>query len=146
MGREEEGLSSNRPELVALWECLQAHQDHENLLYLTDSETTLQAINKWIGGGAKLSLAKTADEDILRVIVIKLQKRVKAKAATLLIKVKAHRGCRLNEEPDIRAEMGRKKEEQEKTWSDSTNTSVMSSTYVKLSQQPTWVLTTNAGA
>jgi ribonuclease HI len=146
VGREEEGLSSNRPELVALWECLQAHQDHENLLYLTDSETTLQAINKWIGGGAKLSLAKTADEDILRVIVIKLQKRVKAKAATLLIKVKAHRGCRLNEEPDIRAEMGRKKEEQEKTWSDSTNTSVMSSTYVKLSQQPTWVLTTNAGA
>jgi hypothetical protein len=25
---------------------------------LTDSEATLQAINKWIGGGAKLSLAR----------------------------------------------------------------------------------------
>jgi hypothetical protein len=59
VGREEEGMSSNRPELVDLRECLEAHPDNENLLYLTDSEATLQAINKWIGGGAKLSLAKT---------------------------------------------------------------------------------------
>jgi hypothetical protein len=68
VGREEEGLSSNHPELVALRECLETHPDHENLLYLTDSEATLQDINKWIGGGDKLSLVKTADEDILRVI------------------------------------------------------------------------------
>jgi ribonuclease HI len=66
VGREEEGMSSNRPELVALRECLEAHPDNENLLYLTDSEDTLQAINKWIGGGAKLSLTKTADTDVLR--------------------------------------------------------------------------------
>ena len=66
VGREEEGLSSNRPELVALRECLEAHQDHENLLYLTDSEATLQAINKWIGGGAKLNLARTPDADVLK--------------------------------------------------------------------------------
>ena len=59
-------MSSNRPELVALRECLETHPDKENLLYLTDSETTLQAINKWIGGGDKLSLAKTADADVLR--------------------------------------------------------------------------------
>ena len=84
-------MSSNRPELVALQECLEAHPDNENLLYFTDSEDTLQDINKWIGGGAKLSLAKTADADALRVIIVKLQQRVKAKAATLLIKVKAHR-------------------------------------------------------
>jgi hypothetical protein len=57
-------------------------------LYLTDSEATRQAIIKWIGGGAKLSLAKTAGADILSAIVINLQKRVKAKAVTLLIKVK----------------------------------------------------------
>jgi hypothetical protein len=74
VGREGEGLSSNRPELVALWECLEAHPDNENLLYLTDREATLQVINKWIGGEAKLSLSKTADVDILRVIVIKLQR------------------------------------------------------------------------
>jgi hypothetical protein len=105
--------NSNRPELVILWEYLETHQDHENLLYLTDRETTLQVINKWIGGGAKLNLAKTADTDILKVIVIKLQKRVESKETTLLIKVKAHRGSPLNEETDIRSEMGRMKKEQE---------------------------------
>jgi hypothetical protein len=73
---EGEGLSSNRPEVVALWECLETHPDNENLLYLTDNEDTLQDINKWIGGGVKLSLVKTTDTDVLRVIVIKLQERV----------------------------------------------------------------------
>jgi hypothetical protein len=82
VGREGEGLSSNRPELVTFWECLEVHPDNENLLYLTDSEVTLQAINKWIGGGAKLRLAKTENTDIIRAIVIKLQQRVQAKAET----------------------------------------------------------------
>ena len=91
---------------------------------LADSETTLQAINKWIGGGAKLSLAKTADADILKAIVIKLQKRVQAKAGTLLLKVKTHRGCPLNEEADIRTEMGRMKPEQERTWDEPTNRTI----------------------
>jgi ribonuclease HI len=100
------------------------NESRENLLYLTDSEATLQAINKWIGGGAKLSLAKTADADVLRAIIVKLQQRVKAKAATLLIKVKAHRGCPLNEEADIRAEMGRMKQGQEETWSTPTNRNI----------------------
>ncbi len=58
VGREEEGLSSNRPELVALRECLEAHEDHVDLLYLTDSETSLQSIHKWIGCGARLNLSK----------------------------------------------------------------------------------------
>jgi hypothetical protein len=31
VGREEEGLSSNRPELLALRECLEAHEDHVDL-------------------------------------------------------------------------------------------------------------------
>ncbi len=109
---------------MSLRECLESHPDNENLLYLTDSETTLQAINKWIEGGSKLSLAKTSDTDILGVIIVKLQRRVKAKTATLLIKVKAHHGCPLNEEADIRAEMGRMKQEQEKTWSTSTSRTI----------------------
>ena len=124
VGREEEGMSSNRPELVALRECLETHPDKENLLYLTDNEATLQDINKWIGGGSKLSLAKTTDADVLRTIIVKLQQRVKAKASTLLIKVKTHRGYPLNEEADIRAEMGRMKREQEKTWSTATNRTI----------------------
>ncbi len=117
-------MSSNRPDLVALRECLESHADNENLLYLTDSEATLQTIDKWIGEGAKLSLEKTEDEDILRVIIVKLQQRVKAKVATLLIKVKTHRGCPLNEETDIRAERGRMKQEQEKTWITTTNRTI----------------------
>jgi hypothetical protein len=51
VGREGEGLSSNRPEPVDLWEFLEAHPDNENQLYLTDNEATLQVTNKWIGGG-----------------------------------------------------------------------------------------------
>ena len=43
--REEEGLSSNRPELVALRECLELHDDQIDLLYLTDSETSLLSPN-----------------------------------------------------------------------------------------------------
>ncbi len=43
---------------------------------------------------------------------------------TLLIKKKAHRGCPLNEEADIRAEMGRMKQEQEKTWNTPTNRTI----------------------
>ncbi len=75
VGREEEDMSSNRPELVDLREYLEAHQDHENLLYLTDSESTLQVINKWIGGGAKLNLTRSPDGDVLKAIIIELQKK-----------------------------------------------------------------------
>ena len=107
VGREEEGVSSNRPELVALRECLEAHEDHVDLLYLTDSEASLQAIHKWIGCGARLNLSKSPDADILKDIILKLQKRVEAGVVTLLIKVKVHRGDPLNEEADIRAELGR---------------------------------------
>ena len=118
VGREEEELSSNRPELVALRECLEAHEDHIDLLYLPDSEASLQAIHKWIGCGAKLNLSKSPDTDILKAIILKLQKRVEAVAATLLIKVKAHRGDPLNEEADIRPELGRRKEYKETIWDD----------------------------
>ncbi len=49
MGREDEGVSSTRPVMVALAECLEDHVDNINLLYLTDSEAILQAIHRWIG-------------------------------------------------------------------------------------------------
>ncbi len=41
--------------------------------------------------------------------------RVQTKSSTLLIKVRVHRSYPLNEEEDIRTEMGQRKEEQEKT-------------------------------
>jgi hypothetical protein len=46
VGREDEGVSSSRLELVALAECLEDHGDDVSLLYLTDSEANLQAIKK----------------------------------------------------------------------------------------------------
>ena len=98
VGREEEGLSSNRPELVTLIEFLEVHDDHTDLLYLTDSEATLKGIHKWKGGGSKLNLSESPDADVLKVIILKLHKRVEAGATTLLIKVKAHRGDPLKEQ------------------------------------------------
>jgi hypothetical protein len=65
------------------------------------------------------------DEDMLRAIIVKLQRvKVKVKATTLLIKVKAHHGCPLNEEEEIQAEMGRMKQEEEKTWITPTNRTI----------------------
>ncbi len=101
--REDEGVSSTRPEMVALTECLEDHVDDISLIYLTDSEGILQTIHRWIGYGAKLNLSKSPDEDVLKKIIIKLQKRVLVGAVTFLVKAKAHRGDPLNEEADIRA-------------------------------------------
>ena len=87
VGREDEGVSSTRPEMVALTECLEDHGDETSLLYLTDSEAILQAIHRWIGCGAKLNLSKSPDADVLKRIIMQLQKRVLAGAATFLVKV-----------------------------------------------------------
>ena len=124
MGREEEVLNSNRPELVDLRECLESHQDHENLLYLTDRETILHCVRPSTNGQVEeqnSSLARSPDVDVLKSIMIKLQRRVKAGAATLLITVKDHSGDPLNEVTDIRDEMGRLKEDKEKTWTAQTS-------------------------
>jgi ribonuclease HI len=124
LGREDEGASSTRPEMVSLTECLEDHGDDISLLYLTDSEAILQAIHRWIGCGAKLNLSKSPDVDVLKKIIIKLQRRVLAGAATLLVKVKTHRGDSLNEEADIRTEMGHHKEIKETGWNDPTDRTI----------------------
>jgi hypothetical protein len=82
---------------------------------LTDSASSLQAIQKWVRCGAKLNLSKTLDADVLTEVVIKLKKNVLTGAVAPLIKVKTHtvRGDSLNdsEEADITAEMGCLKEQ-----------------------------------
>jgi hypothetical protein len=60
----------------------ETHDDHIDLIYLTDIETTLQGIHKWIGGGTKLNLSRSPDDDVLKDIILKLQKRVEAEATT----------------------------------------------------------------
>ena len=49
-----------------------------------------------------MNLSKSPDVDVLKVIILKLQKRVEVGAMTLLIKVKTHWGDPLNEETDLR--------------------------------------------
>ncbi len=66
----------------------------------------------------------SSDEDVLKVIELKLQRRVEAGTTTLLIKVKVHRGDPLNEEGDMRAELNRLKEYKETIWNDSSDRTV----------------------
>ena len=49
VGREEEGISSLRPELAAIDRTLQATSLAADLLYLCDSEAVLSRVSKWIG-------------------------------------------------------------------------------------------------
>ena len=49
VGREEEGVSSLRPELAAIARTLQATALEADLLYLCDSEAALNKVSRWIG-------------------------------------------------------------------------------------------------
>ena len=71
-----------------------------------------------------MNLSRSPDADVLKSIILKLEQRVKAGTTTLLIKVKVHRGDPLNEETDIRVEMGRLKEYKETIWNDSSDRTV----------------------
>ena len=122
---------------------MESHDDHVDLLYLTDSETSLQSIHKWIGCGTKLNLSKSPDTDILKVFVLKLQKRVEAGVTILLIEVKTHRGDPLNKEADIRAELGRLKEHRETIWDDSTDRTIYQWSVTSTKHEGTKILKTS---
>ena len=53
VGREEEGISSLRPELAAIARTLQALPLETDLLYLCDSEAALSRVSRWIGSGPR---------------------------------------------------------------------------------------------
>jgi ribonuclease HI len=59
VGREEEGTSSNRPELGGVVLALQsaALSDSDDVLLLCDNAAVLCAIKKWVGQGGKATLA-----------------------------------------------------------------------------------------
>ena len=97
VGREEEGTSSNRPELGGIVLALQSAALSEDALLLCDNEAVLCVIKKWVGQGGKATLATAPDADILQEIVCLLTQRVRAGRATFLIKVKSHRGEPINE-------------------------------------------------
>jgi hypothetical protein len=70
VGREEEGTSSNRPELGGIVLVLQSAALSEDALLLCDNEAVLCVIKKWVGQGGKATLATATDADILREIVL----------------------------------------------------------------------------
>ena len=49
VGREEEGSSSNQPELAAFLLALRDTLVEEPLLYLCDNQSVLKAVTRWIG-------------------------------------------------------------------------------------------------
>ena len=56
VGREDEGTSSNRPELGGLLLALEATPETDDLLVACDNEAVLKVIRKWIGQGGKATL------------------------------------------------------------------------------------------
>jgi hypothetical protein len=69
VGREEEGVSSLRPELAAIARTLQATSLEVDLLYLCDSEAALNKVSRWIGSGPRTTLAFDANADIMTSII-----------------------------------------------------------------------------
>ena len=92
VGREEEGISSLRPELAVIARTLQALPLETDLLYLCDSEAALSRVSRWIGSGPRTTLAGDANADIVASIVDRVRARVLQGACTFMVKVKAHRG------------------------------------------------------
>ena len=104
VGREEEGSSSNRPELAAFVLALCGTPVTKPMLFLCDNQALLNPVHRWVGEGGKATLVGAPDADILLEAMEELRKRTTAGAATFLIKVKAHRGEPANEEDDIQTD------------------------------------------
>jgi len=94
--REEEGVSSLRPELAAIARTLQATPEESDLLYLCDSEASLNKMSR-MGSGPRTMLAWDANADIMISIIECVRARVLRGARTFMIKIKVHRGEPLNE-------------------------------------------------
>jgi len=88
VGREEEGSSSNRPELAAFFLALRDTPIEEPLLYLCDNRSLLKAVNRWIGEGGKATLVGAPDVDISSAAIEILRKMIAAGTATFLVKLK----------------------------------------------------------
>jgi len=124
VGREEEGSSSNRPELVAFVLALRGTPVTKHMLYLCDNQALLKAVKRWVGEGGKATLVEAPDADILLEAIKKLRKRTTAGAVTFLVKVKAHRGEYANEDADIQADKAISGQDFPTEWRDRTSQAV----------------------
>ena len=84
----------------------------------------LKAVNRWIGEGRKTTLVGAPDADILAAAIDILRKRIAAGTATVLDKVKAHRGEPANEGADILADKAILDPKVGKEWCQRTNRAV----------------------
>jgi len=101
---EEEGSSSNCPELAVFVLALRGTPVTKSMLYLCDNQALLKAVKRWVGEGGKATLVGAPDADILLGAIEELRKRTTAGAATFLVKVQALQGEPANEEADIQAD------------------------------------------
>ena len=74
VGREEEGSSSNRPELAAFVLALRVTPMTNPMLYLCDNQALLKAVKTWVGEGGKATSVGAPDADILLQAIEELQK------------------------------------------------------------------------
>ena len=121
VGREEEGVSSLRPELAAMARTLQAAPAESDLLYLCDIEAalnkvSLNKVSRWIGRGPCTTLAGDANADIMTSIIECVRETVQKGARTFMVKIKAHRGEPLNELADTQAENARQLPSECRQW------------------------------
>ena len=138
VGREEEGTSSNRPELGGVVLALKQAELSEDVLILCDNESVLKVIKKWIGQGGRATLADAPDADILREILELLRARIEAGRATFFVKVKSHRGEPMNERADTLAEEGRARPDEEKRWDARTDRMTFTITRQGTSKTSVW--------
>ena len=63
VGHEEEGSSSNRPELAAFVLALRGTPMTKPMLYLCDNQALRKAVKRWVGEGGKATLVGAPDAD-----------------------------------------------------------------------------------
>jgi len=93
------------------------------LLYLCDNQSLLKTVNRLIGEGGKTTLVGAPDTDILAAAIERLRKRIAARTATFLDKVKAHREP-ANEGANSLADKAISDPEVDKEWCRRTNRAV----------------------
>jgi len=124
VGREEEGSSSNSPELAAFVLALHGTPVTKPMLCLCDNQALLKAVKRWIGEGGKATLGGAPDANISLEAIEELQKRTTAGAAMFLVKVKVHQKEPKNEEANMQADNTISGKDFPTEWHDRTNRAV----------------------
>eukprot|EP00961_Rhodomonas_salina_P222258 3005780-Rhodomonas_salina.1 len=99
----ESGLSSHRPEAVALHHGLHMSPLERNVFMLVDNQSTLVTTASWVGQGAQLTPLRIANRDVFLPFLARLGQR---EGWTTIAKVKSHRAEPANTLADYQADLG----------------------------------------